>query len=108
MTALGGPENVLEVEPVAQTRVRVRVQTTRSSTHGALARAGLLATLQIESRACVAPRRRARRRDQYAEAMKRRLVTPSPPDRPRIPQSRARPASTQSEQRMVRADIWRG
>ena len=73
MTALGGPENVLEVEPVAQTRVRVRVQDDALVDTEALARAGLPAALQVEPGLwhLIA----GLDADQYAEAMKRRLVT---------------------------------
>ena len=72
VAALGGESNILAVEPVAETRVRVEVRDTDAVDEEALRRAGLAGAVQVAPGVwhLVA----GLEADQYAEGMRRRLA----------------------------------
>lgn len=73
VAALGGEDNIVAVEPVATTRVRVQVKDSSPVDVEALQRAGLAAAVQVDPTTwhLVA----GLEADQYAEGMKRRLAS---------------------------------
>ncbi|WP_454299329.1 PTS transporter subunit EIIC [Salana multivorans] len=75
MAALGGEENVVEVAPIAETRVRVEVRDSSLVDVEALQRAGVAAA--VEASPLVWHLVAGLTADQYAEGMRRRLASVS-------------------------------